>query len=411
MDLDSIADDELAPLRAAGLFREARPVLDSPPGPRVRLADGREVLCFCGNDYLGLAAHPRVTAAAGAAAARYGAGAGASRLVCGDLAIHRDLEARLCAFLGRASATVFPTGFLTNLGVVGALVGRGDVVCSDARNHASLVDACRLARAETHVYPHADPAALDAWLSRERRRFRRCLVVTDAVFSMTGAIASLPDLLAVAARHDAILAVDEAHAIGVLGATGRGIAEHFGLPPDAVPVSIVTFGKALGGQGGAAVGGAALADLLRNRARAHIFSTALAPPAAGAVAEALAILDAEPGRVAGLRARAVEARAALHTTGIQVPPGETPILYAVLGDPVRTVAVSDRLLRSGVLVGPIRPPTVPPGEAGLRVTVAVGHSGADVRRLAATLAEALAAPDVKPGSRATVGTGAGRTAP
>ncbi len=403
--LATLAEAEIARLRAAGLYRERRPAVAGPPGPRVSLAGPatgasgerpREAVVFCGNDYLGLAADPRVRRAAAEAAERFGAGAGASRLMAGETTLHRDLEERLAAWKGAAAATAFPTGYQANVGAVTALVGRGDLVLSDERNHASLVDACRLSRAEVRVFPHAAPEAAAAILASEGGRFRRRLVVTEAVFSMLGDVAPIPDLLSVAEAHGAVLVVDEAHATGVIGATGRGAAERFGLPPDAIPVSVVTFGKALGGQGGAVVGSEALADLVRNRARTYIYTTALAPPMAAAVGAALRVLESEPGRVAALAARAGEARAALRGHGVPVREGETPILPVVLGDPRRAVAVSRRLEEEGLLVAAVRPPTVPDGESGLRVSVAVGHSSRDIRHLARALGAALAELGARP---------------
>jgi 8-amino-7-oxononanoate synthase len=388
--LDDIVTEELETLRARGLYRERRPAVAARRGPRLTLADGRTLLSFCGNDYLDLAQHPRVVAAAADALARFGAGAGASRLITGELAIHRDLEDALTAFTGRGSATVFPTGFQANLGAVGALAGPGDLVLSDARNHASLVDACRAARATVRVYDHADPDAAAAILRREGRDRRRRVIVTDAVFSMTGAIAPVPALLDVAARHDAVLVVDEAHATGVLGATGRGVAEHFGLAPAAIPVTIVTFGKALGSQGGAVVGAPRLADLLRNRARSYVYTTALAPACAAAVHAALGIVAAEPDRVATLARRAAALRAAARAAGWHVAEGLTPIVPAVCGAPARALAAAAALEARGLLAVAVRPPTVPEGEAGLRLTVGVGHTDADVAALGAALAAARA---------------------
>ena len=306
----------------------------------------------------------------------------------------------LAAFTGRAAATVFPTGFQANLGAVGALAGPGDLVVSDARNHASLIDACRAARATVRVYDHADPEAAAAILRREGPAARRRLLVTDAVFSMTGAIAPVPALLEVAARHDAVLVVDEAHSMGVIGATGRGVVEHFGLPADAIPVTVVTFGKAFGAQGGAVTGSARLADLVRNRARAHIYTTALAPACAAATREAVQLTAAEPSRVALLADRARALRAAARGAGWRVADGVTPIVPAVCGPPDRALAAAAALETRGLLAVAVRPPSGTVGEAGLRLTVSVAHAPADVDALRA----ALAAAGVK-------GQNAGATAP
>ncbi|MDQ3608758.1 MAG: 8-amino-7-oxononanoate synthase, partial [Actinomycetota bacterium] len=289
----------LEELRRAGLLRELR-TIDSATGAHVRLG-GREVLLLCSNDYLGLAGHPVVRDAAADAARRWGAGAGASRLVSGNLALHERLEAELAAFKGTEASVLFGSGYLANLGVIAALAGRGDVILSDALNHASIVDGCRLARAETVVYDHGDLGALAGALRRTRGR--RALVVTDAVFSMDGDSAPLEGIVELARRHGARVIVDEAHATGVVGPGGRGLVAELGLERE-VDVTVGTLGKALGSYGAFAACSARMAAYLLNRARTAIFSTALPPPAAGAALAALGLLRDQPALVARLHANA-----------------------------------------------------------------------------------------------------------
>lgn len=375
----------LEELRRAGLLRELR-TLDSAPGARVRL-DGREVLLLCSNDYLGLAGHPAVRAAAAEAALRWGAGAGASRLVSGNLALHDRLEADLAAFKGTEACLLFGSGYLANTGVIAALAGRDDVILSDARNHASIVDGCRLARAETVVYDHADLDALAAALARAGGR--RPLIVTDAVFSMDGDLAPLEGIAELARRHGARILVDEAHATGVLGPGGRGLVAELGLERE-VDVVVGTLGKALGSYGAFATCTRQMAAYLLNRARTAIFSTALPPPAAGAALEALRLVREEPALLARLHANARTLRDALAAQGLQVPgaPSTVPIVPIVVGDPQAAMALCEAALAGGVFAQAIRPPTVPPGTSRLRLVATAAHEPAELRAAAATLAAA-----------------------
>ena len=366
----------------AGLSR-ARPWLATPGG------DGAmALLSFASNDYLGLAAHPALAAAAAEVAARDGFGASASRLVTGDLPAHRTLEAGLASFVGLPSALLFPSGYQTNLGVLCALAGPDDLIVSDALNHASIIDGCRLTRARVAVYPHLDAATARRQLA-EGGAARRRLLVTESLFSMDGDVAPLAELARAAADTDAILVVDEAHALGVLGPGGRGLAAAAGVVPD---VLVGTLGKAFGAGGGFAAGVAPLRDLLVNRARTFIFTTAIPPPVAAAAAAALAIVAGPEGerrrtildghrRVlgAGLVARGLRAEAA---------PG--PIASVVLGTEARALTVAAALRDRGLWVPAIRPPTVPPGTARLRITLSAEHEGEDVAALADALAEAVA---------------------
>jgi glycine C-acetyltransferase/8-amino-7-oxononanoate synthase len=367
----------LEELRAAGLFRELREV-ESAQGARVRL-DGREVVLLCSNDYLGLAGDPRLRAAAAEFAERWGAGSGASRLVSGGMVPHRRLEEELAAFKGTEACLLFGSGFLANTGVIAALAGPGDVVLSDALNHASIVDGCRLARAQTVVYPHGDLDALAHALAAVSGR--DALIVTDAVFSMDGDLAPLTGIVELARRHGARVVVDEAHATGVVGATGRGLVAELGLERE-VDVVVGTLGKALGSYGAFVCCDRRTASFLVNRARTLIFSTALPPPSLGAALEGLRIVRDEPERVARLHANA-----ALLRTGLDLPPDPMPIVPLVVGEPAAAMAACQAALERGVFAQAIRPPTVPEGTSRLRLVAMATHEEADLRRAAAVLRE------------------------
>jgi 8-amino-7-oxononanoate synthase len=356
--------------------------------------DGRDVLLFNSNDYLGLADHPRVKARAREALERWGFGAPSSRLIAGTAEIHRALEEALAAFKGEEDALLFPAGYMTNLGVIPSLAERGDLVLSDAKNHASIVDACRLARAEVRIYPHGDAGAVADALAR-RDKGRRAFVVTDAVFSMDGDVAPLPDLRRAADAHGARLIVDEAHSTGVLGTRGRGIREHFGGVP--VEVNIGTLGKALGGAGGFVAGSRALVDLVRNRARTFFYTTAPLPALCAGVLEALSILESEPGRVASLASRSSQLREGLRARGIRAPGGASAIVPVVLGSSETTQRAADALFEAGYFVTGIRPPTVEPGTARLRLVVNEPHTEAEISEFADALARLIpGARDVDP---------------
>jgi 8-amino-7-oxononanoate synthase len=376
-------DATLEELQRTGLFRELR-VIEGAQGPWVTL-DGRSVLLLCSNDYLGLAGHPAVRAAAAEAAQRWGAGAGASRLVSGNMALHRRLEEELAAFKGTRSCVLFGSGYLANTGVIAALAGRGDVILSDALNHASIVDGCRLARAETIVYEHADLDALAHGLRRAGRR--PAVIVTDAVFSMDGDLAPLEGIVELARRHRARIVVDEAHATGVVGPGGCGLVAELGLESE-IDVLVGTLGKALGSYGAFACCDRGLASYLVNRARTLIFSTALPPPALGAALEALRLLRDDPTRVARLHANAGALRDELAAQGFAVEPGTMPIVPLIVGDPRAAMALCERALRHGAFAQAIRPPTVPDGTSRLRLVAMATHDEADLRAAARTFASA-----------------------
>ena len=349
---------------------------------------GRSMVSFCSNDYLGLASHPALAAAAAASASREGHGASASRLVSGDLPAHRSLESTLAAFLDRPAALAFPSGYQTNIGVLTALAGRDDLIVSDSLNHASLVDGCRLSRARVAIYPHGDARAAGRLLAAGGQ-FRRRLLVTESLFSMDGDAAPLPALAAAASATDAILIVDEAHAFGVLGPEGRGLCAATSVAPD---VLIGTLGKAVGAAGGFAAGPRALRDLLVNRARTFIFTTALPPPVAAAAEAGIRLLAGTDGEQR--RLRLAEHRQSLGESLVRrgarasIPVG--PIVPVVLGTEARALAVAADLNERGLFIPAIRPPTVPPGSSRLRITLSSAHEPADLDRLVAALDEVLA---------------------
>jgi 8-amino-7-oxononanoate synthase len=377
-------ESALADIRDRGLYRRMR-MISGPQGPRV-LLDGRPVLLLCSNNYLGLADHPRVREAAAEAAMRYGAGAGASRLVSGNMRVHRRLEERLADFKGYRSALLFGSGYLANTGVVQALAKPGEVVFSDALNHASIVDGCRLAGAETFVYDHGDVDHL-AWGLREAEG-RGSLIVTDGVFSMDGDVAPLTEIVELARRFDARVMVDDAHGTGTIGPDGRGSVAAAGLE-DEVDVLVGTLGKSLGSYGAYVCCDKAMAKYLVNTARTLIFSTALGPPQVGAAMAALELLREEPRRVERVQRNARILREALAEQGLPAGDGDTPIVPVIAGDAGDAVAASERALERGVFAQAIRPPTVPDGSSRLRLTVMASHTKAELRDAAKVVAKAI----------------------
>jgi len=370
-------NERLGELESSGLRRRLR-MVDGPQGPEVML-DGRPVLLLCSNNYLGLANHPRLRRAAADAALSLGTSSGASRLISGSMAIHAELEERLAEFEGTESALLFGSGYLANTGAIAALAGRGEVVFSDELNHASIVDGCRLAGAETFVYRHCDTEHLEWGLRRAAGR--GALIVTDGVFSMDGDIAPLGELVVLARRHACRLMVDEAHATGCLGPGGRGAVAAAGLTGE-VALIVGTLGKALGGYGAYACGSREMTDFLINTARPFIFSTAPPPPAVAAASAALELLDESPGRVERLRANAAALREGLRSEGLEPSGSDTQIVPLVIGEADDAMRLCERLLEEGIFAQAIRPPTVPPGTCRLRLTVMATHRMADLRHAA-----------------------------
>jgi glycine C-acetyltransferase/8-amino-7-oxononanoate synthase len=361
--------ERLAELRERGLDRRLR-LIDGPQGPQV-LLDGKPVLLLCSNNYLGLADHPAVRAAAADAAMRWGAGAGASRLISGNMTPHRRLEQRLAEFKGYEAALLFGSGYLANSGTIAALATRGTVVFSDQLNHASIVDGCRLARAETFVYRHRDVEHLDWGLRRAAGR--ASLIVTDGVFSMDGDVAPLPELAELARANGCRLMVDEAHATGALGPGGRGSVAAAGLGGGEVDLIVGTLGKALGSYGAYVCAARETVEYLLNSARPFIFSTAPPPPTAAAALAALELLGSDPRLVASLRSNANILREALAREGLSPGGSGTQIVPVEVGDAGLTMALCERLLEGGVFAQGIRPPTVPEGSSRLRFTVMSSH--------------------------------------
>jgi len=372
----------LAERRAADLYRQ-RPLLDSPQGPLVTV-DGRELLAFCSNDYLGLANHPQVIEAWRAGAARWGVGGGASHLVIGHSTPHHELEEALAEFTGRPRALLFSTGYMANLGAVTALVGRGDTVLEDRLNHASLLDAGLLSGARFSRYLHNDSASLATRLDKAEGN---TLVVCDGVFSMDGDLADLPALCAEARRKDAWLMVDDAHGFGTLGATGGGVVEHFGLGLDDVPVLVGTLGKAFGTAGAFVAGSDELIDTLVQFARPYIYTTSQPPALACATLKSLELLRSEHWRREHLAVLIRRFREGAASIGLQLMDSDTPIQPILIGDSGRAMALSQALRERGILVTAIRPPTVPAGSARLRVTLSAAHDLAQVDRLLEALSQ------------------------
>jgi 8-amino-7-oxononanoate synthase len=384
--------ERLQELKELGLYRRMR-MISGPQGPRVVL-DGKPVLLLCSNNYLGLADHPRVREAAADAAMRWGVGSGASRLVSGTMTVHRRLEERLSEFKHTQAALLFGSGYLANIGVITALAGEGKVVFSDELNHASIIDGCRLARAETFVYHHADLEHL-AWGIREAEG-RGALIVTDSVFSMDGDVAPLAEIVELARRHGARVVVDEAHGTGCLGPEGRGAVAEAGVE-DEVDVLIGTLSKALGAYGAFAACDQEMAQLLVNSARPFIFSTAPPPPAVAGALAALELLIEQPQRVDKLQANADVLREELARERFEVAGSTTQIVPLVIGDAKQAMRICELAIERGVFAQAIRPPTVPEGTSRLRLAVMASHSRAELREAAQVLGRAALQAGWRPG--------------
>ena len=386
MSLDDRLNAELAEIAAAGLSRRRR-VLTSPCG-RIATVDGREMLNFASNDYLGLAGDPGLARALADGALAWGAGSGAAHLVSGHLEPHEALEQELAAFTGFPRTLTFSTGYLANLAVTPTLAGRGDAVFADKLNHASLIDAMQLAKAngaDVQRYPHNDVGALERLLAASTARTK--LIVTDAVFSMDGDLAPLPALLALAERFDAWLVIDDAHGFGVLGAQGRGSLAHFNLPASPRILLMGTLGKAAG-VGGAFVAGSATAiDYLLNKARSYIFTTAAPPAVACALRASLQRIAGGDALRRQLFANVARLRSGVTTLPWTLPASMTAIQPLIVGDNQATLDLAQALWSRGLWVPPIRPPTVPRGTARLRICLSASHTPADIDRLVATLKE------------------------
>lgn len=381
-------EESLAEKQRQGLYR-SRLGMQSSQGPRVRL-DGRDYVNFSSNDYLNLASDPRLGRASARAALRWGCGAGASPLISGYSVPLRLLERELAQWEGTARALVFSSGFTANLGVISSLVGRDDLVLSDAWNHASIIDGCRLARARVSVYPHGDLAVLREQLqSVSHQRIRR-FIVTDSLFSMDGDLAPLQGLLDLAEEFDAVVVLDEAHASGVFGEKGQGLSgtlQPGSWSPDRL-IKVGTLSKALGSQGGFVCGSRRLIDYLINHARSYIFSTALAQPTAAAARKAIRLIQLEPYRRQHLLRLALHLRSRLFQLGFNLGPSTSQIVPVILGRSEDAVQLSQSLRSAGFLVPAIRPPSVPHGTARLRISITAGHTEEDINQLLVCLTDA-----------------------
>jgi len=378
---------DLAALEARDLYRRRRIVMQRGPGARV-LVDGRRLIDFCSNDYLGLARDRRLARAMADAAGEWGAGATSAHLITGHTAVHHALEDQLARFTGRERALLFSTGYMANLGVVAALAGRGDLIVEDRLNHASLIDAARLSGATSRRYRHADPESAADRLAGHKGRRR--LIVTDGVFSMDGDVAPLPSLARVAAAGEAWLVVDDAHGLGVLGDNGGGSVEACGLGAQEVPVLIGTLGKAFGTFGAFVAGAEALVETLVQRARTYVYTTAPPPAVAAATLAAVEIAMREPERRDRLQCLVQRFREGAARVGLSLVESESPIQPLLIGDAAAAMKASEDLFDAGFWVTAIRPPTVPRGSSRLRVTLSAGHQEADVDGLLDALARSAA---------------------
>ncbi len=387
--LDDILGAALGRLTRAGLRRTLHSVERRRPGTVA--IDGREVVDFASNDYLGLAADERLRDAVRQALHDTALGAAAARLIAGNHPLHAALERDLAAFKGSAAAVLFSSGYAANIGAIPALVGRRDAVYGDALNHASLIDGCRLSGAEFRSFPHCDVDALAALLDADRGRYRRRMIVVDGVFSMDGDLAPLGQLVPLAQSANAWLYIDDAHATGVLGAHGRGSAEHWGVEGE-IDVVMGTLGKALGTVGAFVCGSRSLVDYLTNRARAFVYTTGTPPALAAAASVAVHIAHTEEWRRDRLRSNARRVRAGLHALDLSVPgPPDGHIVPIAVGDATRVVRLGTALRERGFLVGAVRPPTVPLGGSRLRLSLSAAHTEAQIDGVLGALSETLPA--------------------
>ena len=365
---------ELAQLDQAGLSRSLHSIMTAPTGRT--LLDGREVILLGSNNYLGLSVHPIVVEAAATAVQKYGTGASASRLMSGNCHLYTKLEAKIAKAKGTEAALVFGSGYLANIGTIPVLAGKSDLILSDALNHASIIDGCRLSQATKQIYRHCDVEHLESLLAQSMK-FRHRLIVTDGVFSMDGDLAPLPEICRLAEQYDATVMVDDAHSFGVLGETGGGTIEHFGLENRGV-IQMGTLSKAIGGLGGYVAGSTALIDFLINRARGFIFTTGLPPATLAGASAAIDVIRSNPELRQRLSTNVILLKNALLAKGFQLLPSQTQILPLILG----TVEVASRfaevLLAHGVYAPAIRPPTVPEGTSRLRISVIASHTTEDL---------------------------------
>ncbi|KNZ68637.1 8-amino-7-oxononanoate synthase [Thermincola ferriacetica] len=372
----------LQEIKEKGLYREFK-YLSAAQGPHT-VIDGKKVILMASNSYLGLCVDKRLKEAAIAAINRYGVGSGGSRLTTGSYELHRELEKKLAQFKGMEGALVFNTGYMANLGAITGLTDKDWVIFSDELNHASIIDGCRLSRARTIVYKHCDMGDL-AKKVKEYKGYPG-IIVTDGVFSMDGDIAPLPEIVEIAAKNNLLTMVDDAHATGILGKTGSGTPEYFGLK-DKIDIQMGTLSKALAGEGGFIAGKQYLIDFLRNKARSFIYTTALSPGIIAVALKALEIIEKEPEKRKGLLIKAQWLQNRLQKIGFQVLTSQTPIIPIIIGDAEKAVEFSKQLLEEGIFIPAIRPPTVPQGTSRLRLTLMATHSLEDINHVLTKIQE------------------------
>ena len=375
--------DELNAIKKSGLYRELN-IVEGAQGTHLEIK-GKTYLSFCSNNYLGLANNPLVIKAVKDAVEKYGWGAGASRLVSGNMRMHEALEDEISRFKGKEASIVFPTGYMANLGTISSLVSKGDLAICDKLNHASIIDGCRLSGADFRVYPHCDMEKLENILKKSTK-YPRKLIVTDTVFSMDGDIAPLPDIVRIAHKYKAMVMVDEAHGTGVFGKKGRGVVEHFKLSKK-VDIVMGTLSKAVGSLGGYVSGDTDLINYLRNKARPFMYTTALPPAVCAASIAGIKLIRKDPSLRESLWCNVRFLKEKLESLSLKVIPSESPIIPILIGDAKKAVDVSKFLYKKGILIPAIRPPTVPAKSSRLRMTVMSTHTKKDLERLLEVLSD------------------------
>ena len=377
--------DELIKIKESGLYRDLR-VVGNAQDTHIEI-EGRSFLSFCSNNYLGLANHPSVVKAVKDAVEEYGWGAGASRLVSGNMILHEALEDTISRFKGKEAAIVFPTGYMANLGAITSLVSNGDLVICDKLNHASIIDGCRLSGADFRVYAHCNMDKLENIL-KKASQYNRKLIVTDSVFSMDGDLAPLPDIVRIATEYNAMIMVDEAHGTGVFGENGRGVVEHFNLNKE-IDVVMGTLSKAIGSLGGYVSGDIDLISYLRNKARSFMYTTALPPAVCAASIAGINLIQEDPSMRESLWYNVRFIKDKLRSLNINMISSESQIIPILIGDAQKAVEISTLLYEKGILIPAIRPPTVPANSSRLRMTVMSSHTQGDLESLFEVLSEVM----------------------
>jgi len=375
--------DELERIKKSGFYRELN-IVESAQGTHLEIK-GKTYLSFCSNNYLGLANNPLVIKAVKDAVGKYGWGAGASRLVSGNMRLHEVLEGEISRLKGKEASIVFPTGYMANIGTISSLVSKGDLVICDKLNHASIIDGCRLSEADFRVYPHCDMKKLENIL-KKGTKYSRKLIVTDTVFSMDGDIAPLPDIVGIARKYKAMVMADEAHGTGVFGKRGGGVVEHFNLSKK-IDIVMGTLSKAVGSLGGYVSGDEDLINFLRNKARPFMYTTALPPAVCAASIAGINLIQENPSLRTSLWNNVRYLKKELDLLNFNLIPSESPIIPILIGDATKAVDVSKLLYKKGILIPAIRPPTVPARSSRLRMTVMSTHTRKDLERLLEVLSD------------------------